>query len=257
MNSPAPPPKVPDRFAAYVRDVTRLLRASKHRLPRTDGADLEAESASLEEQVQSLERGPGATEEARRASLDRGLEGSAAFVGPPAAAPVAAAAPVGAHRARPASSLGIQSIADAWPDARRNELDALVDRLEAMATIFAPTGDVPHAPGIDALVTRVDLAVRYASTLLYHGARKAGIPEDVIERGAASAARALSERLFGAPGRVYAVGRGLLREPEQELVGQAGPGGRVRPIAFGLRDEHGSVALKATVESDARPGGAA
>lgn len=255
---PSPPlPKATEQFSAYVRELNRLLRSSKHRVPRSEGADLGAELESLQEQVRAVEAQPSVTDEAHHAALGRGLIGSASSVDREAVFPATPVAPltVGIPSPRPASGLGIQAMVDAWPTSRQHELKAFADRMEAVMAVFVPAGDVLRSPGIDALVSRVDLAVRYASALLYQSARRAGIPEDVIDRAAMSASRTLSERLFGSSGRVYSVGRGLYRESEQELVGPVGPGGRVRPTAFGLRDEGGAVVLKASVEADASTGG--
>jgi hypothetical protein len=226
-------PRPEAAFADYARELWRHIRTARDRVPTASPGDLEIEVAAM-----------------RDASARMAEPQSAAR---PPVVPIRAAATerIEPGPATPASArYGLAALEEAWPQARLAELESLVADFAAVDRLFAARPEVPSRRSVGTLSSRADLAVRWVSAQLYLSARDAGVSEDAVERAAIGSARILGERLFGDARRVFSVPRGLLVESEQEIVGADAPGGRVRPVGFGIRSGSGSIALKAPVEAD-------
>lgn len=220
-------------FAAYARELWRHLRASRDRVPSASPGDLEAELAAM--------RDADACSPEPQSSPTRAASPTRAEV----------ADRIRAESPSPdAARYGLSALGEAWPKTRLVDLEALIADFAAVDRLFAVRPEVPSHRSAGSLSTRADLAVRWVSARMYQVARDTGVAEDTLERAAIGSARVLGERLFGDARRVYSVQRGLLVESEQEIVGADAPGGRVRPVGFGIRSGSGSIALKAPVEAD-------
>ena len=243
---PQPPAAEQVLFGAYVRELFAFVLSDSE--VRAGGADAGKEAALLRSRSE------------RDVQADRGVPSTAgvqAAPSTPAATRIQPVAPVVPNARRRAAELGLQTIAEAWPDGAMGELGELLDFTAAVELLWATPqpADTEMHRARSAMDERLDAAVRLLSSSMYATARAQGLPEEVLDRGGAEFASFLGERLFRDGNRVFASQRQSIIDAQHQLSGRPGPNPRVRCIAFGIRDARGAIVSKAIVEADVQHGG--